>query len=187
MLEGMITLVYYGLGAGGSFGNFLAQLEQMGFFSYVLPLLLIFILVYAILDKTQIFGEGKKGINAVLAIAVSFLSLQFNFVSYFFAEIFPRMGILLSVLVVVLVVLGLFFDFNKENGNPRKVFGWIFGIALLVVVFQSVKGYLGFGTFGYGSNIGYLLRNHFATIFIVALVIVVIIALFVKKPQTKTV
>ena len=46
---------------GGGFGNLLSQLEQLGFFSYVLPFLLIFALV---------FGIGV-GVSMFTAITVS--------------------------------------------------------------------------------------------------------------------
>ena len=82
---------------GGSIGNVLAYWEQAGFFSYVLPFLLIFALVYGILTRTQIFKDNRA-VNGILALTVGLLALQFDFVPVFFSEIFPRLGVALALM-----------------------------------------------------------------------------------------
>ena len=111
MLSGIMFLASYGISSGGTIGNFLYNLETLGFFSYVLPFLMIFAIVFAILEKIGFLGKNK-GINFVLALAVALMALQFQFVSYFFAEIFPRLGVLLSILLVAIILLSLFLDFK---------------------------------------------------------------------------
>jgi len=58
--------------------------NNMGVFSYVIPFLLIFAVVFAILKKTGILGDDNDGILAIIAVAIGLLSLQFDFVSKFF-------------------------------------------------------------------------------------------------------
>ena len=179
MLEGIITLAYYGFGIGGGAGNLFFRLEQLGFFSYVLPFLMIFAIVFAILDKTGILGD-KKGINVILSLAVGLMALQFNFVSYFFAEIFPRMGIVLSIIFVGLILLGLFFDFKDEDGNKTlasKIFGGVIIVAVIVIIVQSLGSFAGFGGFGSGWMISYWLERNLATIIVFALIAGAIIAI----------
>ena len=153
---GNMFLAFYSSVGGGAIGNMFFQWEQAGVFSYVLPFLLIFAVIYGILSKTKIFKE--KGINVVIALAVGFLSLQFNFVSLFFSEIFPRLGIGISIVLVVLILLGLFV-------NPKNK-GWMGGLAAIallvavVVVFTSLDSYSWYT----GSGIGYWLGYNLATI-----------------------
>ena len=64
--------------------------------------MLIFALVFGILIKTQIFKDNKA-VNGIIALAVAFMALQFDFVPTFFAQIFPRLGIGLAI------ILGIFF------------------------------------------------------------------------------
>lgn len=97
---------------GGAFGVFLEQLSQAGFFAYVLPFLLIFSLIYGILLKVKIF-EQNKAINGIIALAVGLMALQFDFVPRFFSEIFPRMGVGLGVILVLMISLGLFLPVNQ--------------------------------------------------------------------------
>ncbi len=51
MLGGLISLAWY----GGAIGDVLSSWEQAGFFSYLLPFLLIFALVFGILTQIQLF------------------------------------------------------------------------------------------------------------------------------------
>ncbi len=60
MLEGFINLASYGLGSGGTLGNMLFSWEQAGVFSYALPFLLIFAMLFAILEKTSLFGKNNQ-------------------------------------------------------------------------------------------------------------------------------
>ena len=84
-------------------GAVLQQLADMDIFFYVLPFLLIFALVFGILEKANILGSrggpggGKdnRNINAVIALAVGLLSIQFDQVPIFFSVIFPKLGIAL--------------------------------------------------------------------------------------------
>jgi hypothetical protein len=135
----MVMLASYGYFSGGSIGNLLSQWEQFGIFSYVLPFLLIFALVFGILSKSKIFAE--KGINAVISIAVGLMALQFPMVSQFFAELFPRLGIGLSIILMFLILMGLFIDPDKKG------FMWIFflavGLIIGIVVISNSFGSVG--------------------------------------------
>ncbi|MEK6882760.1 MAG: hypothetical protein AABY22_24265, partial [Nanoarchaeota archaeon] len=94
---------------------------DLGFFDYVLPFLLIFAVVFGVLNAIKIFGDKNKGINAIIAISVGLLSLQFGFVPRFFSEIFPRTGVALAVILIFIILVGLFVD-------PKK--SWIMYILL---------------------------------------------------------
>lgn len=168
MIEGLISLAFYGVGTGGTFGNFFNQLDQMGVFAYLLPFLLIFALVYGILTKTTILGNNK-GINVVLAIAIGLMALQFNFVSYFFAEIFPRLGVGLAILLVMAILIGAFVDLDNQKWAKWLFFG-VGALTVLIIVFQSLGSSFGFGgtwfNLGFGS-FGYQLQNALPWILVV--------------------
>ena len=119
------------------FGSFLQQLESLGFFDYVLPFLLIFALVYGILDKSGFLGDNR-GVNVVIAVAVGFLSLAFGDVSAFFSLIFPKAGIGLSVLLVALILMGLFVPLGDDD--TTRWGGYVFfglGVLLFLYIFFS--------------------------------------------------
>ena len=141
--------------------DLLNQANDIGVFSYVLPFLIIFAIVFAILEKSGILGKDAKGVNAIVAMAIGLMGLLNDFVSTFFATIFPRMGVFLSILIVVLIFLGFFVDASSWAGK------WWIGLVIgIVVVFWSWENWnIFFGGNFYGLS-GFFLEN-IATILIV--------------------
>lgn len=115
IITGVISLssygVYYG---GGAIGEMLNVWYNEGIFSYVLPFLLIFALVFGILNQIKLFKDNKY-INGIIALVVGLMSLQFEFVPMFFQEIFPRLGVGLAVILSILILAGMFIDPSKSS------------------------------------------------------------------------
>jgi hypothetical protein len=179
MLESVISLASYGFSAGGAVGNLLYTLENNGVFAYVLPFIFIFAVLFVILQTIPIFGKQNKGINAVLAIVIGLMALQLNFVSYFFQEIFPRMGVVLGILIVAMILVGLFFDYDSD-AKVKKVFGVIVGLALVVIVVQALTDSFGWSGLGSGWGVSYFLRMYgwgiFGGILFVGAIVAVIVS-----------
>lgn len=154
----------------GTFGNILAQWEQLGVFSYVLPFLLIFAMIFGILQKIKIFGENGKAINAVIALSVGLMSLQFGFVPVFFSDIFPRLGVGLSVVLAGIILTGLFTDSKLT---------WI-GLALGGVVFFVIMG----TSFEFGNTtFWFFVQQNMATIIIVGIILAILYGVMFGVPQ----
>ena len=139
MINGVVTfLASYGY-YGGSIGDMLNQWAEYGFFSYLLPFLLIFALVFGILNQIKIFQESKA-INGIIALVVGLMALQFGFVTAFFSEIFPRLGVGLAIILVILILAGMFVDPNRA---------WIMysllgiGVVIAIVVLIKTSGAVG--------------------------------------------
>ena len=126
----------------------LNQWNQLGIFSYVIPFLLIFAVVFAILEKSQVLGENRP-IMSIVAASLGLLSLQFDFVSVFYADIFPKFGIGLSIFLVLLILIGFFFDLeNEEHKKKLSFIGWLTGFGVVIWAlssWDSWTGYYGFG------------------------------------------
>jgi hypothetical protein len=142
MLQGVLILDFSSIVQGGALGNLLSTWEQAGLFSYLLPFLLIFAMVFGILTKMKIFKEAKA-VNAIIALAVALMSLQFGFVPNFFSQIFPRLGVGLAVILGVLIITGLFAD--PENNVINYVLLGIGVVVIAIVVIQSA-GALGWAS-----------------------------------------
>jgi len=138
MLSEFLTFQFGGF-YGGSIGNILSYWEQAGVFSYVLPFLLIFALVFGIMNQIRLF-ENNKAINGIIAMVVGLLSLQFNFVPLFFSEIFPRLGVGLAVLLVLMILTGMFID-PGEKGIMYSLLG--IGAVIFLIVLTKTFGWLG--------------------------------------------
>jgi hypothetical protein len=178
MIPGLTTLVYYYPAGGDFFGNVLFQWEQAGVFSYVLPFLIIFAITFGILSKVKLFEQ--KGINVVIALASSLMALQFNLVSVFFSEIFPRMGVGLAVILVLVILMALFVPSNSKAFSWMMVlFGLIVFGSVLWNTFNAVGWNFGSGYWNYYSiNWGNILM---AAVVVGAIVLIVAPELFKKK------
>jgi hypothetical protein len=115
MLNGVV-FASVGVFQSGTLGDFLSKWEEAGFFSYLLPFLLIFALVFGILIKTKVFKDNRV-VNGIIALAVALMALQFNFVPTFFSQIFPRIGVALAIILALLIVVGLFMDPDSKVVN----------------------------------------------------------------------
>jgi hypothetical protein len=159
------TLGYFG---GGTFGNLLFRLEQLGFFSYLLPFLIIFALVFGILTKIKIF-EDNKPVNAIIALSVGLMALQFGFVSNYFAELFPRLGVGLSIILAIMIAAGLFMDPDNKAINYGLL--GISVIIIIVILSQTADAsYWWYSGLWWSNNLGSVLA---IGIFLAALAIVV--------------
>lgn len=135
----MFLASYY---SGGGIGNFLSQWQQLGFFSYILPFLLLFALIFGLLMKMNIFKDNKA-INAIIAVVVALMALQFELVPRFFAEIFPRLGVGLAFILVAIILLGIFIP----DVWSIYVF-FIIGAICLIVIFFTTADAVGWGNWG---------------------------------------
>ncbi|MDP3881515.1 MAG: hypothetical protein Q8Q31_01415 [Nanoarchaeota archaeon] len=166
----MVEGGYYGI------GNILSQWESIGAFDYLLPFLLIFALVFAILNKTNVLGEGNRAINVIISLAIGLLALQGGFVQRFFKPLFPRFAMGLAVLLVLLILVALFINLDEQK-YWNYGFGGIAAIAGIIAVSNAFKDY-GYYSLGYwGDNAGWIIGG----ILIVGVIIAVSVAGGKKK------
>jgi len=156
--------------------------NDIGVFSYVIPFLLIFAVVFAILDKTKMLSgpdDENRTIVAIIAVAIGLLSLQFDFVSEFFAVVFPRFGVGLALFLVVLIFLGFFYSPNDGEDWSAKVawIGWTVGIGVFVWALSSWDQWSGRVGFG-----GWFVDNVWALIILGILVAVIMVA---RRPKER--
>lgn len=161
--------------------DILNKWNDVGIFSYVLPFLLIFALVFALLQKTAIFAKKKgKGtpqeenihnsaIEAIIAAAIGLLALQFDSVSIFFANIFPKFGIGLSVFLVLIIFLGFFYE---PTSGGMKWIGWVLGIGVVVWALAN------WGTWFSGAySFGIWFEDYFWALVVLAIVVGAVLAI----------
>jgi len=101
--------------------------------SFVYPFLLVFFIVFAVLEKTKVFGEDKKQINALTAFIIGLI---------FVAAVEPKLIVsnlilFLSVaLVVVFVVLVLWSFASGGEGFKLEAtwLKWVVGFVVIAAV-----------------------------------------------------
>lgn len=124
-------------------GVVLQQWAQLDIFYYAFPFLLIFSLVFAILQKIKLMGgdaHENRGVSAIIALSVGLLALQYDQVPIFFSVIFPKLGIGLSILLVFLILVGFFVDYSAHTGFSI-IFMIVGAVIAVVVILNSFSDY----------------------------------------------
>ncbi len=105
--------------------------ESAGIFDVVLPFLLIFAVVFGILSYMRIFGDNK-GIHTVIALAIGILAVRNPFFTEFYKEIFPRLGVGVSIILTLMILIGMFIE-------GKQITYWFYGIAAIgVIIFLGI-------------------------------------------------
>lgn len=101
-----------------SFKTSLEALRELGFFDVVLPFLLVFSIVYGILETIELFE--RKNINTTIAFSIGIIAAGSVLFTNILKSFVPFVGVILFFLLSFLVVIGLITgsktdDLIKEN------------------------------------------------------------------------
>lgn len=110
--------------------------QNIIFTKFVLPFLLIFFIVFAILEKTKVFGEDNKQTNALIAFVIGLIFVGVAFPKEVVENLILFLTVALVVLFVVLVLWG--FVSGKELKIESTGLRWTIGIAIVVSVVIAV-------------------------------------------------
>lgn len=155
------------------FESILFELEQIGLFTYILPFLLLFAVIYGILSWTKIFG-GSAGLHAIVAIVIGLLGIRFPVYSNFLAVISPKLGVGLVILLVLILLIGLFVPEGSQ-----AILGWIMiGVGVIIAIVIFAQSYSVLQGLGYGG-VDFLDNNLIAWVVLIGLLIGVIVAVVV--------
>ena len=83
--------------------------------NFVYPFLIVFLIVFAILDKTKLLGEEKKQLNALLAFVIGLIFVSAVYPKIVVSNLILFLSVALVVMFVVLLLWG--FIFAKEGGG----------------------------------------------------------------------
>lgn len=123
----------------------------------ILPFLLVFTLVFAILEKSKLLGEGKSQINAIASFVTAGILISFGNAVNIILQMTTFMAVALFVLFVFMLIYG--FAYGNKTGDPLspglKTFIGILIFIAVVMAMLIITGYWGkVYTFFSGSTIG---------------------------------
>ena len=115
--------------------------REFGLFDIILPFLLVFTLVFAILEKTKIFGteeDGKtprKNLNAMVGFVIGLLVVATARVVSIINKALPNIVLLLVIAVSFLILLGVFVKSGELDFSQKHKKLYLF---LLLLIFSGV-------------------------------------------------
>lgn len=146
------------------------EMESMGFYEYILPFMLVFVVVFAILEKTKIFGGEKGGpaktnINVVVSLIIGLLILSEPTIIGWMNAYLSRMAFFIVLGIMMMLVVSMFGggdDFGSSTGT-------ILGIIIaLVALFWSLSS----GTYGLSTPYWfYYLESYLSTFLVIGLLV----------------
>lgn len=169
------------------FRTVIASLESFGLMDVLLPFLLIFVIVFAILQKIKPFGEDQarqKGYNIIIALIMALAVVIPHVMGYYPGDAdivniinksLPQVSIILVAVLMVILIVGLF------GGKPEwgsSLSGWVAFLATLVVFYIFGRSA---GWFTYLPNWLYWLDNPDTQAMILIVAVFAIVIYFITK------
>ncbi|MBR9683222.1 hypothetical protein GOV03_01660 [Candidatus Woesearchaeota archaeon] len=135
------------------FRSAITFLDKLGVYDVILPFLLIFTIMFAILEKTKVLGvekiDGKdltkKNLNAMVAFVVSFLVIASTELVGVINETMSHVVLLLILVVSFMLLVGVFFgskEFTLESYPGWTKFFMVLMFMGIVVIFLNALDWL---------------------------------------------
>jgi hypothetical protein len=144
--------------------------QNVVFSQFILPFLLIFFIVFAILEKTKILGEQKQ-INALVAFIIGLIFVGVAFPKEVVANMILFLTVALVVSFVVLILWGFLVGGEAKIGDLSTGVKWVIGLFILFVVFAALLWATGFDA----GIIGMLFDQSWSETFWTNLIFIVLI------------
>src|SRR3989344_8182827 len=86
----------------------------------VYPFLLIFTLIFAILQKSKILGEEKSQIDALIALSIALIVVAFSWSTDIVISLMPFLAVCLVILLVFMLLYGFVASDNEKGLELSK-------------------------------------------------------------------
>ncbi|MBS3152958.1 hypothetical protein J4426_00110 [Candidatus Woesearchaeota archaeon] len=184
-----------------SLQNALQFFKELGLFDVVLPFILVFALVYAVLEKTMILGKEKygemevpnKNLNAAISFVVAMLVIASSQIVGVINEALPNLVLLMVVSLMFLLLIGVFvgtgeFNFAKKHKGANIAIMIAMFIGVVLVFLAAIRDSSGRTWLDYAWT--FMIEQWSGTIFSSLLIFIVIILAIIyvtgsPKPHTE--
>ena len=138
---------------GSGFRDVIEFLGVLGVYDIILPFLLVFTIIFAILEKTKVLGMEKvgdktitkKNLNSMVAFVTAFLVIASTQLVAVINEVMANVVLLLILAVCFVLLVGVFFgdkEFTLDKQSNWAKFFMFFMFIGLVVIFLNALGWL---------------------------------------------
>lgn len=100
----------------------------------IYPFLLIFTLIFAILQRSKILGEGKYQIDALVSLSIALIVVAFSWATGIIVNLMPFLAISVVVILVFLILYGFVASTSNEGLKLSPGLQITFGVLAAIVV-----------------------------------------------------
>ncbi|MFH0832100.1 MAG: hypothetical protein V1900_00030 [Candidatus Aenigmatarchaeota archaeon] len=131
------------------FTTLVHNLNAMGFYTFLLPWLFVFAVVYGLLSTVKLFGEQNNRISALIAFIAAFFAVSFAgpMMAAFFTNLFGGATIILAGILVIVLLLAMagfkldaLTDINKMSVKIVILLLIIIGIIVFLAATGNISG-----------------------------------------------
>lgn len=113
--------------------------------STIFVVLLVWIIIFGMLEKLKPMGDDKKNLHALIALAMAFLvaiSGSASFIIGFFTTWFFVLALFVFMIIFVVGMFGVDMKLFQEAGKNPNVYFWIitFGVIIAMFAFGQAFG-----------------------------------------------
>jgi len=116
----------------------LQQWESIGIFDVLLPFMLIFAIIFAVLQKTKIL-KGIKGIDAIVAMSIAFLAIINPAINGIMKVALENTVIVIIVAISLMLLLGLIW--GEKRPEAWTFIGGIIAFIVFIWILGRVADY----------------------------------------------
>lgn len=112
------------------------KLAEFGIFTHYLPFLIVFVMVYAVLTKTKIFGEQKRISGLIALIAALYVMTMGSTLGLFLASFFAGGVTILVFFLMFLMIVGLVIGERAwRSFETNKPLTGVFLVGIIIAAF----------------------------------------------------
>jgi|SRR3989344_1750649 len=108
------------------FNSVIDSFADIGGFDVVLPFILVFAVVFAILRKIRLFGDNKN-VDAIVSLILAAFLISSTEIVNILTGFLPRVSMIVLVLLMLILVVGIFSGGSEWGG------GWLFIGAIVAI------------------------------------------------------
>lgn len=167
-----------------TFTQLFRTLEYYGLSDALLPFLLIFTIIFAMLQKTRILGAGKKNFNVMVALIIAAMVViphitrsyptRYDLVEILNSAL-PNVSILIIAIVMGLLLIGLL------GGEARWMGGSLSGI-IAILAFAAIIYIFG-GAAGWWRNVFFRWWDRDVVTLVVVILVFAIVIWYITKEE----
>lgn len=132
--------------------EFVRTMDSWGLTDVMLPFLLIFVIIFALMAKTKILGEDKKKYNLIIALVIGLLVVIPHVLDSYppggdvvdiMNQALPQVSLIAVAVIMLMILIGLFGGEAKWMGSSLS--GWVAIVAFIIVltIFGGAAGWWG--------------------------------------------